>query len=40
MISKSLRKRLFSIPADETLFSKRGFQAVSPEVRNRLEQAK
>ena len=38
MISKSLRKRLFGIPADETLFSKRGFQAISPEVRNRLEQ--
>lgn len=38
MISNSLRKRLFGIPADETLFSKRGFQAISPEVRNRLEQ--
>jgi enediyne biosynthesis protein E3 len=38
MISKSLRKLLFGIPADETLFSKRGFQAVSPEVRIRLEQ--
>jgi hypothetical protein len=38
MISKSLRKLLFGISVDETLFSKRGFQAISPEVRNRLEQ--
>ncbi|BAP54306.1 hypothetical protein THII_0009 [Thioploca ingrica] len=38
MLSKPLRKFLFGIPADETLFSKRGFQAVSPEVRIRLEQ--
>lgn len=38
MLSKPLRKFLFGIPADETLFSKRGFQAISPEVRTRLEQ--
>ncbi len=37
MIPKPLRKLVFGIPADETKFSKRGFTAISEEVRQRLE---